>query len=515
MSRDHRQSGHPCSAPAAAASKDAIRAISWQGYAVAVVAITVATFVGFLWRNLPDPRNLSLVFFAAILSTGVWGGLRPALAAAFLAFFSYNFFLIEPRFGFKLTPADILAFATFLGGGLLVGGLSGRLSDRARDATSRLRELTALFEASRDLSCALKPGDAAEHIVRHLEQNGCHAIVFLRQDEKLSIAASSKGLGDDARQAGADMTEFLRSSLSGDFKPERWLLRLETGERTLGGAAIWPRPVRNIGPGRQWVSVLLELGAVAIDRARLVAEVADAAIVAEKEGLRTALLSSLSHDLRTPIATILASASALQDHGDDFDAQTRHDILETIQDESERLNRYVANLLEMTRLESGALRVRSVLISPNEAMASALERVCSRLKGRRVLRAFSADSQRILVDPVLIEQALVNVLENAVSHSPPGSTVLVSTEREGDRFVMAVEDDGPGIPPSDLDRVFDKFFQGRSDRRRGAGVGLGLSVSRGLIEAFGGEVRAATPTSGRGARIEFRLPAHPAMEPVE
>jgi len=191
-------------------------------------------------------------------------------------------------------------------------------------------------------------------------------------------------------------------------------------------------------------------------------------------------------------------------------------MLETIQDESERLNRYVANLLEMTRLESGVLQVRSVLIDPGEALASALERVAPRLKGRGVSRAFHTAGERIFVDPVLIEQALVNILENAISHTPSGSTIRVSAVREHTNIVLAVEDEGPGIPQADLARVFDKFFRGRSDRRTGAGVGLGLSVSRGLVESFGGDVRALSPAiSGRGTRMEVRLPVHPAMEAVE
>lgn len=486
-------------------------------YAFATLVVAVATGVGFFWTSMPDPRNLSLVFFGAILLVGSWLGTRPALLSALLSFVSYNFFLIEPRFTLHFAPADFLAFASFLIGALIVGGLSGRLSDRARDATNRLRDLTALFEASRDLSSALQSRDVAERVTRHLEHGGCSAAIWLREGASVTLAAASTGRAESAQRTSGRVLTFLDSGWVDETTSEEWLLRLETGERQLGGVAIWP-PVgaHSIKPDRRWIAALLELGAVAIDRARLIAEVTEASLVAEKEGLRTALLSSLSHDLRTPIATILASATALQEHEDHFDAATRAEILETIQEESDRLNRYVGNLLEMTRLESGALQVKSGLMAASEALASALERMSGRLKGRRVLRVFEEDTYRILVDPVLIEQALVNVLENAVSYSPPNSTILVATKTEDRHIVLSVEDEGPGIPLSDLERVFDKFFRGRSDRRRGAGVGLGLSVARGLVEAFGGEVRAVSPAAGgKGARIEIRLPAHPAMEPVE
>lgn len=490
---------------------------AWRGYAIATTLIVGATGLGYFWTSISDPRNLSLVFFGAVLLAGVLLGMRPALYVALLAFLCYNFFLVEPRFTVHIAPADILAFASFLVGAVVVGGLAGRLSDRARDATDRLRDLTALFEASRDLSQAVAPKEAATRMVRHLEQGGCTAAVWLGDNDRFDLAAASRARQYEADASHDAVAALLATSWRDDVQSGRWLLRLETGERALGTVAIWPPgPGVAILPDRRWIEAIMELGAVAIDRARLIHEVAEATIVAEKEGLRTALLSSLSHDLRTPISTILASVTSLEEHDTRFDAATRREMMETIQEESERLNRYVANLLEMTRLESGALDVKRVLIDPGEAIASALERLRSRQKDRLIVRTFQTGRERIFVDPVLIEQAIVNVLENAFTHSAMDSTVRLGTTREDDIIVLAIEDEGPGIPADDLARVFDKFFRGRSDRRAGAGVGLGLSVARGLVESFDGEVRAISPaTKGKGARIELRLPAHPAMEPIE
>jgi two-component system sensor histidine kinase KdpD len=481
-----------------------------------LVAITLATVIGAYWVTIPDPRNLSLLFFGAVLVVGVWLGLRPAIFAALLAFFSYNFFLIEPRFTLHFAPADLLAFFSFLVGALLVGGLSGRLSDRARDATDRLRDLTALFQASRDLSGAVQETDAATRLARRLEDTGCQVAIWLGRAGKSSLTAHSpNGLGR-AESTSVEMGAFLEAGALDDIRDDRWLIRLEAADRTIGGVALWPATEHaRIQVDRRWVDAVLELGAIAIDRARLITEVAETTIVAEREGLRTALLSSLSHDLRTPLSTILASATALQEQGDSFDAQTQHEMLVSIQEESERLNRYVANLLEMTRLESGALQVRSVLIDPSEALASALDRMGARLKGFAIHRQFEAAGARICVDPVLLEQALVNILENAATHAPDGSTIRVGAANTPDTVTLSVEDQGPGIAPADLERVFDKFFRGRSDRRQGAGVGLGLSVARGLIEAFSGDIRAMPPISGHGARMVIRLPKYPALEAVE
>jgi len=480
-------------------------------YAIAVAIVASATCIGYLWSLWTDARNLSLVFFGAVLLTGVWLGTRAALFAAGLAFVSYNFFLVDPRLSLRFAAADFLALGAFLAGALVVGGLAGRLSDRARDATRRLRELIVLFEASRELSAALRPDEAAAILVRHIERDSGGASVWLVSggDWYLACATDSRAaMAHNLTKEGVERLSHAKPASDG-----LELFPLETGGRRLGAVAVWPPDGRSAhATQRRWLSAILELGAVAIDRARLMNEVAEASVVAEKEGLRTALLSSLSHDLRTPIATILASATALQEHETEFDAATRTEILETIQDEAERLNRYVANLLDMTRLESGALQLNSVLIDADEAMASALERVARRLKGRRVLRVFERSSDRILVDPVLLEQAIVNILENAIAHSPENATILASTKRVGKDVVLSVEDEGPGIPSRNLERIFDKFFRGRSDRAGSGGVGLGLSVSRGLIESFGGEVRAVSPAAGgKGARFEITLPAHAAL----
>lgn len=488
-----------------------------RDYVIAVAVIALTTLIGFAWIGIPDPRNLSLLFLAAVLGIGAWLGMRPALWSAVLAFLAYNFFLVEPRLSLTFALADLLALSMFLVTALLVGGLAGRLSDRARAATNRLRDLTLLFEASRDLSSALTPEDAAQRLLKHFERAGAAAAVWFSSEEELRLVSRSRWKDDDVKPLLASVESFLASDWTDEADPDRLILRLEVGERRLGAVALWPMPGEaRFGSDRRSLQALLELGAVAIDRARLAGEVAEATVIAEKEGLRTALLSSLSHDLRTPISTILASATGLLDHGSRFDQDTQRELIETIQDETERLNRYVSNLLEMTRLESGALQLRIALIDPAEAVMSALGGVDHRLKGRKVSRKFEGDGQRVLVDPVLIEQALVNVLENAISHTPPTARINVTIAALDGRVIISVEDNGPGIARDDLQRVFDKFFRGRSDRGQGAGVGLGLSVSRGLIEAFGGDVRAISPLpTGPGTRIEFALPAQPALEPVD
>jgi two-component system sensor histidine kinase KdpD len=268
---------------------------------------------------------------------------------------------------------------------------------------------------------------------------------------------------------------------------------------------------RPIGTAEEhWIAAVLQLGAIALDRAALAGEISEAKLVAEKEGLRTALLSSLSHDLRTPISTILASASSLSANDAQFTPAARLELVAAIEAEAERLNLYVSNLLDMTRLESGVLDLKRTLVDPAEAMAAALARMRRRLAGRRIVRQFRSANRTVLADPILLEQVLVNVLENAVSFSPPGSEIMVAVSVDKTQAMLSITDSGPGVLPGDLPKVFDKFFRGRTDRARRGGVGLGLSVARGLIEAFDGRISIVSPVAdGRGTCMRIHLPLAP------
>ncbi len=473
-------------------------------YAALIVA--GATCLGYFWVVHLWPNKMAMLFLAAVLLTGYRFGMWPAISAAFMAFLSYNYFFEDPPFTLTIDAEDVFALSTFLIGALLVGGLTGRLSDHARRLKRALAEMTSLFEASRDLSITVDPKSAAEQVVRHFEASGCHAAVWMLDNGQPVLSTASGTVpGPIATAIGQHMAAELRRD---EITHSRMLMQLSSGGRLVGAAALWPAHRRGL-PDPRWTRALLDLAAVAIDRARLIAEIAAARVVAAKEGLRTALLSSLSHDLRTPLSTILASVTSLLEYEAKFDAATRRDLLVAIQEESERLNRYLANLLEMTRLESGALQVGRVLIDPREAMAAALRRMERKLDGRHVVRLFAAQCAHIEVDPVLIEQALMNVVENAAVHAPTAAPIVASVQNFDAGVRLSVEDSGDGISAADLPHVFDKFFRGGGDRKRSSGVGLGLAVTRGLIEAFGGSVRAVSPAhDGRGTRIEIDLPAY-------
>ena len=477
-------------------------------YLVAMLLVFVATLISVATVWWLAPRNLSLPFIVAIVLSGVWYGLRPALAAAVVAFLSYNFFVVAPPLAFKFEPVSLIAVAGFLTAALVVGAMAGQLSDHANAINDQLRRLTTLLAASRDLSAATTVPDVAQSLAHHLKSGGNveAAIWSAAADEQQLLAATEAATAAGVGPA-ANLKSPVLSGITADFRG------LRTVRGDVGLAAVWADRNAVTPASRDWLEALLQLGAIALDRASLAEDVSEARLVADREGLRTTLLSSLSHDLRTPIATILASASSLAEYDSRFDAATRRELLNTIQEQAERLNRYVANLLDMTRLESGALDLKRVLVDPVEAMTSALEHSRRRLAGRRIERVFTASHVMISVDPVLIEQALLNILENAAEFSPPGSVIRASVSLENGEAVLAIADQGPGVSAKERLQIFDKFFRGQADRGHDGGVGLGLAVTKGVVEAFGGRIDVESPVwEGRGARFVIRLPARQAME---
>ena len=259
--------------------------------------------------------------------------------------------------------------------------------------------------------------------------------------------------------------------------------------------------------GERFVSALLDQGAVALERAEFAADAADAEALRRSDRLRSALLNSISHDLRTPLATVLGAATTLLDYGKSMDKKVQLDLLASIREEAERLNRYVGNLLDMTRLEGGGLELRSDWVDVRDVLGAAADRVARRVGARKVTRDFPPQLTMIKADPALLEQALVNILENAIAYSPEDSTIELAAYEDRNNVVISIEDEGRGIPTAELERVFEKFRRMDEATDRGKGAGLGLAISKGFVEAMGGRIAAASPIhEGRGTRVLISLP---------
>ena len=257
---------------------------------------------------------------------------------------------------------------------------------------------------------------------------------------------------------------------------------------------------------------LADQAALAIERIHLVADVDKAKLVAETGRLRTALLTSISHDLKTPLAAILGAAGTVKDFGKGLSDDAKDDLMATIIAESERLNRFIINLLDMTRIESGAMQPNSALHYIGDVVGSALSRASKITGGRRVEVAIPDDLPMVKIDPVLFEQVLFNLIDNAAKYSPDGSTMTVSAASDESHVRVRVLDNGPGIPEGDFERIFDSFYRVRKIDQVNAGTGLGLSICRGFVEAMGGSIRAENRPDHQGAAFTISLPRPAAQQ---
>jgi two-component system sensor histidine kinase KdpD len=292
-------------------------------------------------------------------------------------------------------------------------------------------------------------------------------------------------------------------NLAFQFRP------LTTPRGVVGVCGFQPKaPGEPISPeDERALTAMLEQTAIAIDRSLLVGEAVRSAALEENEKLRTTLLSSLSHDLRTPLSSITGAVTTLRQLGDQMPAADRQDLLASIEEEAARLTRFVANLLDMSRLESGAVKVRRDFLDPAEIVRTAVERCRKVFPGMKIETSIARGLPFIRGDAGLLEQVLFNLLDNA--HKYGGDTgAIVHARQEGPDVVISVTDEGPGVKPADLERIFEKFFRGgRADGRK-AGTGLGLSICKGLTEAMGGTIEAQSPAARRrGARLLLRFPA--------
>jgi two-component system sensor histidine kinase KdpD len=291
---------------------------------------------------------------------------------------------------------------------------------------------------------------------------------------------------------------------------------MRTGRGTVGIVGLdSDRPGPLLTPDqRRLFDALSDQAALAIERINLSEDIDRTRIAAETERLRAALLTSISHDLRTPLASILGSASTLRSQYGSLDERSREELAGTIQEEAERLNRFIANLLDMTRLESGAIAPNLDFVDVGDIAGSAIRRASGVLARHEIRVEIASDLPMLKLDPVLFEQVLFNLLDNAAKYSPPGSKVELHAARDGSLIRLEVADEGDGIPPGDLERIFDKFYRVQAVDRKRAGTGLGLAICRGFVEAMGGTIRAANRSDRRGALLSIMLPV-PAEQPRE
>lgn len=505
----------PATGPAAPVARPTVSFGGWTGYAIGAGFVAVATGLALLLDRSFERVDLGVVYLSAVLAAGVLHGLRPALAAATAAFLVYNFLFLEPRYSFAIgSPTDILTLVVFWAVALVTGVLAGRVREQARRAQRRASAVSALLAASQALSAAESHAETARVLAEQTAAAaGARAVVLLPDGDDIALAASApdaEALGSAAMAAARWAWERGEPAGhgTGTLPQTSWTFRPLEGVRGRAGVAGIEADALAAGSDEERLALaLLDQGAVALERAQLAGEAVETESLRRADRFRGALMNSVSHDLRTPLSTVLGASTTLIDYGKTLKPEVRDDLLLSIREEAERLNRYVGDLLDMTRLEGGGLKVRSDWVDVRDVLNAAADRVARRLETRRLTRDFPADLSLVMLDQGLLEQALVNILENAVAYSPDGSTIELAAYEDRGSVVLSIEDEGKGIPTVELERVFDKFHRMEEPSDRSKGAGLGLAIARGFVEAMGGRIAAASPIAdGHGTRILISLP---------
>jgi two-component system, OmpR family, sensor histidine kinase KdpD len=485
----------------------------------ATLAVLVAIVISHAADRFLPVANLSLIFLMAVLVVAIRFGLWPSVYTSLLSFFVYNFFFTEPHYTFMVErQEDILTVIFFLVVAVFVGNLAARLKAQVEAMRQITRRTANLYDFSRKIAGAASLNDVLWAAVHHVASTlQCHSLVLLPgEGDRLEIASGYPPEDQMSVTAwGAARWAWEHNQAAGwgsDTLPaSAWLfLPLKTGRGPLGLLGVsFENPKRELTPEqRHLLEALIDQVAVAIERTNLATDIEEARLLTETERLRSALLSSVSHDLRTPLVSIIGSATGLASCDGALSNADRAQLVQTILEESERLNRFVQNLLDMTRLGYGALQPRREWVDLREIIGRALRQLARPLAPFEVEVQIPDDLPILHVDPVLIEQVLVNILDNAAKYSPAGGRIAIGAALDGEQVKVAVSDQGPGIPPEARDTVFDVFYRVRAGDKQAAGTGLGLSICRGLIEAHGGRIEALPGQGRRGTTIAFWLPVH-------
>jgi two-component system sensor histidine kinase KdpD len=492
-------------------------------FVVATLLTVLATAVAEGLHDLLRFTNVALVFLTAILITAVLHGLGPSLLACFLAVLAYNYFFLPPLYTFTIAdPENVVALFFFAVVAVIASNLAARVRGQAVAARLRARQTDDLYQFSRKLAAAVTLDDllwATAHQIALMLK--VRVVLLLPQDGSIAVRAGfpPEDMLDEADLAAAKWS-WEKNRVAGrgsDTLPgAKWLFQpLRTGRGPLGVAGIIrdePGPV--LTPDQQrLMDALADQAALAIERINLARDLHLTRLQAEADRLRSALLTSISHDLRTPLASILGSATSLRSQDAFLDPPTKEALLATIIDEADRLNRFIGNLLDMTWLESGALKPRQTPAEVSDVIGTALQRAAKILAHHRVEVALEPNLPMLALDMVLFEQVLFNLLDNAAKYAPAGSLITITASRQGDSVLLRVMDEGDGIPAGDLERIFEKFHRVSGADRRRAGTGLGLAICRGFVEAMEGTITASNRSDRKGAVFTVTLPV-PAITPL-
>lgn len=482
-------------------------------YLLSLGLVAISTILGLAVRGELEPTNLVMLYMASVVISAIFLGRGPSLLAAVAGVLAFDFFLVPPYLTLAVSDTQyIVTFGALLVVSLVISSLTAQGREQAEAALRRESQTAALYDLGRDLTSAADLTDVLQVIISHIEQAfGREVAIFLPENGHLRLLASSPGYEPDENELAVAAWAYDYDQPAGrgtDTLPAASIRcqPLKTSNGRVGILGVRPREAGNFltTEQRQTLSAFTNQAALAIERALLAQQAQRTELLQATEKLQTALLNSISHDLRTPLVSITGALTSLDEQAERLNDEQRQSLINTAREEAERLNRLVGNLLSMTRIESGAIKLYIEPGDIQDVIGTALEQLGKRIANRKIEIDVPEDFPLIPMDFTLMVQVLVNVIENAVKYSPEYCAIEVSTSLENDHVHLVVADRGEGIPPEDLTRIFDKFYRVQRPESV-SGTGLGLSISKGIVEAHGGQIQARRRDQG-GTLIIIDLP---------
>ncbi len=450
-------------------------------YLIVLLLVTLATIMDAPFNTRIAPTNLAMLYLVAVVVSAAYLGRGPAILASVLGVLAFDFFFVPPYLTFRVNDAQyLIVFAVLLAVGLLISELTARAHEQADAADQREKETAVLYALGRDLTNLENISEIDPILGRHI---------------RLLFGMESRLL-------------FVEQMVDTSFSPGLWKFPLYGSDRSLGMLEVHPANIQQLPTPDQ--NRLLEAfttqAAQAIERLRLAKAAQQVRVLEETERLQSTLLNSISNDLRTPLVTITGSLSTLREGSIAMDSELHGDLVDTAYQEAGRLNRLVANLLLMTRLETGTLKINKQLEDIQDVIGAAIEPLNERLGSRPLHTHLQPGTPLISVDSALLANVLTNLVENAIQYSPEGSPVDILVFYDNQNIEVRVEDRGKGIPDLDLERIFDRFSRiQRSMDGMQSGTGLGLFICKGIVEAHGGSIWAENRPGG-GTVLRLLLP---------
>ncbi len=495
--------------------KTCIQRQPWGDYLKSLALIGLVTLLGQPLSPFVDHANLVMLYLLAEVIAATRFGLGPSIVAAIASVTAFNFFFIMPHFTFAIEEAQhLLTFSGLLIVGLVISTLTARIRQQAKTAQRREAQASASYHFSRSLAEAVGLEAIVQATISHIKQVfDREVLILLPKEAELSLQTLTPDsmldeleytvanwVFQSGRPAGRGTQIYAAANLR--YHP------LKTARGVVGVLGIKPPSTSGrLSPEQQQLlEVFTSQTAVAVERNQLARQAQQNQLLLEKEKLQTALLNSISHDLRTPLASITGVLSSLYEDEAYLDAATRHELVESACEEAERMNRLVANLLDMSRLQAGSMKVEREPGDVQDLVGVALAELHHKLQGRPVTVNIPIGLPLIPFDFVLMSRVLINLLDNAHKYSPAGRPIEIRAHLAGTTVEIEVADRGPGIPPDEVEQVFEKFY--RVQRADGvSGTGLGLSICKGIVEGHGGRIWAHNRPGG-GAIITLALPLY-------